>query len=114
MRSPISIPFRRTLTALVLVAGVALPARAQLTGTNKPGGGAADTPTIVGKGARLIVETIVVKDKKGNPIDNLTAKDFTITEDGVVQKISFCEYQKLPEAATPLPPTPSGADDIKI
>src|SRR4051812_36848962 len=50
---------------------------------------------------QLVVETIIVKDKNGNPVEGLTAKDFTITEDGKVQAIVFCEFQKLsePEAA---------------
>jgi VWFA-related protein len=92
---------------------VTLPARAQLTGSNKPAD-AGDTPTITVT-SRLIIETVVVKDKKGVPIQGLTAKDFTITEDGVAQKISFCEHQSLPETTTPLTVTPSaGGEDIKI
>jgi VWFA-related protein len=46
---------------------------------------------------QLVVETVSVKDKAGNPIDNLTAKDFTVTEDGVPQAIRFFEFQKLPD-----------------
>ncbi|MBI4906423.1 MAG: VWA domain-containing protein [Acidobacteria bacterium] len=48
---------------------------------------------------QLVIETVVVKDKNGNPITGLTAKDFTITEDGVPQTIRFFEYQKLDESA---------------
>src|SRR5579859_1070227 len=48
---------------------------------------------------QLVVETVVVKDKSGNSIDGLTAKDFTITENGVPQTIKFFEFQKLEEAA---------------
>src|ERR1700674_4952150 len=33
-------------------------------------------------GTRLVVETVSVKDKNGKPIEGLTAKDFTILEDG--------------------------------
>src|SRR5207244_543510 len=54
-------------------------------------------------------ETVTVKDKNGKPIEGLTAKDFTITEDGVQQTIAFCEYQKLdeePAVATPVPAAP--------
>ena len=115
MRLPNSMLLRLTLAAgaLSVAAGAgALSSGAQLTGQNKPAG-ASDTPTI-SVTTRLVVEAVVVKDKKGKPIDGLTTKDFTITEDGVPQKISFCEHQTLPEDATPLVVTPSGAEDIKI
>jgi VWFA-related protein len=89
-----------------------LPASAQLTGQNKPAG-AGTVPTLHVT-SRLIVEAVTVKDKKGKPIDGLTAKDFTVTEDGVPQKISFCEHQTLTEAATPLGPALAGDENIKI
>ncbi len=56
---------------------------------------------------QLKIETVLVKDKNGNPIENLTAKDFTVLEDGQPQEIKFFEYQRLEELldnATPLPP----------
>ena len=46
----------------------------------------------------LIVQTVTVKDKKGQQIEGLTAKDFLVTEDGVPQEIAFVEYQKLETA----------------
>ncbi|MEO8373107.1 MAG: VWA domain-containing protein [Candidatus Solibacter sp.] len=73
---------------------------------------------------QLVIETVSVKDKNGNPVEGLTAKDFTITEDGVPQTISFCEFQKLeeimpaelerrpedkPASTTPTPATPAVA-----
>src|ERR1700722_17101525 len=88
---------RMAAAAAVIAAGT-LAAGAQLTGSNKSATGS-DAPTIVGTGARLVVETVVVKDKKGNPITGLTEKDFAITEDGVPQKIAFCPSQSLTEAA---------------
>jgi len=100
--------------AAVVFAAVTPAASAQLTGANKSPTGS-EAPTIVGTGARLVVETVVVKDKKGNPITGLTEKDFTITEDGVPQKISFCTYQSLTEAAeAPLPEAQPKQEDIKI
>src|SRR5476651_844764 len=58
--------------------------------------------------SQLVVETVSVKDKSGKGIEGLTAKDFTITEDGIPQKISFLEYQTLPEATEPpLPVVPA-------
>ncbi len=50
---------------------------------------------------QLVVETVTVRDKNGNPVEGLTAKDFTITEDNIPQTISFCEFQKLTD--TPIP-----------
>src|SRR6476660_3310437 len=55
--------------------------------------------------SQLVVEIVTVKDRSGNTIENLTAKDFVLTENGVPQTISFCEFQKL---AAPVPePVPS-------
>ena len=54
----------------------------------------------------LVIETVSVKVKSGNPAEGLTAKDFTVTEDGVAQTISFCEFQKLDEALPPDEPAP--------
>ncbi len=61
---------------------------------------------------QLVVETVVVKDKSGKFIDGLTAKDFTITEDGAPQTIRFFELQKLPE--TPGPPIASAPTGVKL
>jgi VWFA-related protein len=88
-----------------------LSAGAQLTGQNKPTG-TADQAATLKVTARLIIENVGVKDKKGEAIGGLTAKDFTITEDGVPQTIKVFEHQVLPENATPLGPT--GGEEIKI
>jgi VWFA-related protein len=62
---------------------------------------------------QLVVETVVALDKQGKPIEGLTANDFTVTEDGVPQKISFCERQRFPE--TPIDtPVISKSEDIKL
>ena len=50
---------------------------------------------------QLVVETVTVRDKNGNPVEGLTAKDFIITEDNLPQTISFCEFQKLTDAPGP-------------
>jgi VWFA-related protein len=62
---------------------------------------------------QLVVEAVVVKDKKGTPIEGLTRKDFTVTEDGVPQAIAFFDHQKLPEAPNDSPPR-SGSDNVTI
>lgn len=52
---------------------------------------------------QLVTEVVIVKDRRGNFIEGLTADDFVVTENGVPQQIRFFEFQKLAEPA-PLPP----------
>ena len=60
--------------------------------------------------AQLVIETVSVRDKSGAPVKGLTAKDFSITEDGVAQTISFCEFQTVDETPEPeLNPAPAAA-----
>src|SRR5579871_3300559 len=61
----------------------------------------ANEPVTFKTTTQLVVETVSVKDKSGKPIEGLSAKDFTVTEDGVPQTIKFFEYQKLEEPAAP-------------
>ncbi len=68
-------------------------------------------------GTKLIVETVSVKDKNGVPVEGLTAKDFTITEDGEPQTISFVEFQRMQgapglERSTPAAVPPAAADGV--
>jgi VWFA-related protein len=95
---------------LLLVAS--RPACAQVIGQNvqaTPNG----TYTLTA-GTQLVIETVVVKDKKGNPIDGLTAKDFAVTEDGVAQSIENFEHQSMPSTPIALPVTPPSQEDIKL
>src|SRR5258706_9137614 len=56
--------------------------------------------------AQLVVEIVTAKDKNGNPILGLTAKDFVVTENGKPQTVSFCEFQKVEDAAPDAAPAP--------
>jgi VWFA-related protein len=67
---------------------------------------AAAQPVKITVNTQLVVETVSVTDKSGKPVEGLTAKDFVVTEDGVVQTVSFCEYQKMQEAAPAPAPAP--------
>lgn len=89
----------RNLTAFLFIIVFAAAASAQQVGQNKDPH--AQTDYTLSMKVQLVVETVVVKDKQGNPIHGLTAKDFAVTEDGTPQAISFCEHQDL-ASATPL------------
>jgi len=112
----------RSITATFL-AGVLLVSAQQAPPRKQPAASRPQqsTPGVV-KGnyrfdvtTQLVIETVILKDKSGNPIEGLTAKDFSITEDGKPQTVSFCEYQRLEEApiavASPAP-TPA-AEPVK-
>jgi VWFA-related protein len=90
----------------------ALPTAAQQIGQNAPPEPKGQATITVS--TQLVVETVVVKDKNGNPVEGLTAKDFTITENGVPQAISFCEHQELPQASPAAPLTSSPPENIKV
>ena len=91
----------RRIASLTLIA--VLGAAAQQVGQNAPAGRSAST---FQTSTQLVVETVSVKDKNGNAIENLTEKDFSVTEDGAPQTIRFFEYQKL--AAEPPSAPPAG------
>ena len=76
-------------------------ARAQQIGQNSQPG---NNPPTFTTGTQLVVETVSVKDKQGNPVEGLAAKDFSVTEDGVPQAIRFLEYQKFPDQPGAAPP----------
>ena len=73
---------------------------------------AAQAPVKITVNTQLVVETVSVTDKSGKPVEGLTAKDFVVTEDGVVQAVSFCEYQKMQEAAPVAPVAPAPAPAV--
>ena len=102
----------RKLAALLLAASFAVSSTAQQIGQNRPAD-AQDNFTMSVK-VELVIEAVVVKDKQGNPIHGLTAKDFILTEDNVPQTIKFCEHQDLAEIAKPLPPSKRSEENVKI
>ena len=82
----------RPLISVILV--WTLATAAQQTGQNASP--QSNPTTVIRVSTQLVVETVVVNDKKGNPVEGLTAKDFAITENGVPQAVRFCEHQELP------------------
>ncbi len=74
----------RVVTIFVLyVFGI----RAQQIGQNTQGGG--NNPSTFSTSSQLVIETVNVKDKSGKAVEGLTAKDFTVTEDGTEQSHPF-------------------------
>src|ERR1700676_1782499 len=92
---------------LALYFSFLLSAGAQQVGPNaaSPSGAAATFQS----NTQLVIETVSVKSKDGKPLENLSAKDFTVTEDGVPQTIRFFEYQKLQDTAADVPASSQSA-----
>ncbi len=107
----------RNLRANTLLLAFILPAaswrhvQAQTIGQNTASGTPSYTLSVR---SQLVVEAVTVKDKQGNTIEGLTTKDFTLTEDGVPQKIRFCQHQSLPTTAAPIAPAPASEENVKI
>lgn len=98
------------MSSLLLTSSTALVA--QQIGTNvKPADNGTYQLTVT---SQLVVETVVAKDKQGHFINGLSAKDFTITEDGVPQTIRFCEHETLPTDTDALPPLQDADENITI
>src|SRR5580658_10165769 len=95
---------------LVFLLFLAVSARTQQIGQNAPANG---NPANFSISSQLVVETVNVKDKNGKPVEGLTAKDFTVTEDGAEQSIRLFEYQKVSEVAEPERPIPAVAQPLK-
>ncbi|MES2393544.1 MAG: VWA domain-containing protein [Acidobacteriota bacterium] len=100
----------RSLLTLLLVSSLA--AGAQTIGQNTPLG-ASPTYTLSVK-SQLVVETVVARDKQGKLIEGLTAKDFTVTEDGVPQVLRYVEYETLPSTPTVVPPMAAKDENVQI
>jgi VWFA-related protein len=101
----------RALCGFAVFVASALTAYSQQVGQNVQPGTAAPTFTT---GATLVIETVTANGKDGKPIEGLTLKDFTVTEDNVPQTIKFFEYQKLDEIPLNPPPPAPRAENIKI
>ena len=94
---------------LVLAAACAC---AQQTGTNEmTGQNGTFTLTV---NSQLVIETVTVKDKQGHFVPGLTAKDFTVTEDGQPQTIKVFEHQAMSDEVKPLPVTPVDEEQITL
>jgi VWFA-related protein len=100
------------MAVFAAMVAASLSAPAQQTGTNEMAGQNGTFTLTVN--SQLVIETVVVKDMQGNFVPGLTAKDFTVTEDGQPQTIKIFEHQALSTAATPMPVTPLDDEQIML
>lgn len=103
-----------SLSMMCAVAAVMAPLlmNAQQIGSNEIQG--KDKTYTLNVKSQLVTESVVVRDKQGKFVSGLTAKDFSVTEDGTEQTIRVFERQSLPVDATPLPVTPQDEEDVRI
>src|SRR5256714_5322757 len=92
----------------------AIPVHSQDKKPNK-----SDDQDVIKVTSNLVSLDVIVKDKKGKPVTDLKAEDFTVSENGVPQKIAFFDSTlsslgvtgQTPDAVAPIeqnPRTPTG------
>jgi VWFA-related protein len=64
----------------------------------------ATTTATFSTNVQLVLEEVTVKDKSGKPIEGLHKEDFTVTEDGKPQNITFFQFENVDEVAASAPP----------
>jgi VWFA-related protein len=99
---------------LLLLLALALPAAAIAQTIGQNNGPDNDKILTLSVHSQMVTETVTVRDKSGNPISGLTVGDFTLTEDGIPQKIRYCEHQALPVAGAPMPAVAREKENITI
>jgi VWFA-related protein len=116
-----SIPFAVLLSILTVTALTpqqAPPRPAAQQANAQPGAQPASGSIVFGAGVTQVVEDVFVRDKNGNTVGGLTAKDFVITEDNVPQTVVYCEFQQIidrpvAELPTGLAPAIPAAEEQK-
>lgn len=98
--------------AILLVGSILGIAGAQQVGTNSAQG--KDETFKLTLNSQLVIEQVVIKDKSGKFVSGLTAKNFTVTEDGNAQTVKICEQQHFSDDVTPLPPQKPGEENITV
>lgn len=104
--------FLRVMVVGLLLVGVPFPAvRAQspqAKGASNPGAGAQQSPPVIRATTRLVQISVVVTDKKGQPITGLKKEDFTLLDEGKSEDIAFFTAEettaKTAEGRPTLPP----------
>jgi VWFA-related protein len=91
---------RKSCWAWALLAGLLLTSRglgAQIQ---------AEATARIRKSVRLVEVDVIAKDKRGNPVSGLTAKDFILLDNGNVQRISRFSVEQASSGTTESSPAP--------
>lgn len=100
----------RRMAAILVLSALGLAAQ-QIGQNAKPGENQGATFTA---SSQLVVETVAVTGKGGTPVEGLTAKDFTVTENGQPQTIRFFEKQTLPQTPAAAAVTAFTPQNVRI
>jgi VWFA-related protein len=101
----------RKLPALIALSATASLCAQQVGSNAQPGQSESFKLTL---NSQLVIEQVVVKDKQGQFVSGLTAKDFNVTEDGSPQTVKICEHQHFSDDVAPLPPQTPDDESITI
>jgi VWFA-related protein len=71
-------------------------------------------PVTFSSSTQLVVETVVVADKRGNPVVGLAPADFVVSENGVPQTIRVFEFQDLSKAPASAVTVPADTSQVHI
>src|SRR5947208_16703029 len=98
------------LSLLVLIAFLlaAIPVHSQDKKPNK-----SDDQDVIKVTSNLVSLDVIVKDKKGKPVTDLKAEDFTVSENGVPQKIEFFDSTLSSATEVTQPTDAVGSTEIK-
>ncbi len=96
----------RKMAALSLFA---LFAPAQIIPAQAPASSAAQSPTILRAFTHLVQVNVIALNKKDQPVLDLTASDFVLTDDGEKEPISIFSLEKGGDTVPPAAPLPAGA-----
>ena len=92
----------RVLGTLALTVAAVTAAASQDAAPRRAAGGDAATVTAV-------VVDLVVRDRKGQPVTDLTAADFEVLEDGVAQEVGSFQPPVAQRGPSPARPVPAGS-----
>ena len=68
---------------------------------------ATSDPAVIQAGTHLVLVNVVVRDKRGKPVDGLSRDDFVLRDNGQEQKLQFFSVEETRETATAFSSSPA-------